>query len=356
MSRLLILITDGPPVPWKTQNPCETKNILDDEEISVVIIGVGDGLDFNKVDCLVDSNDSILRASDFSDLGSISLDPFLCPFVQKCGDGVLNLGDGLPGEEECDDGNFQNNDGCSSGCLIEFCGDRIVQNLPSPELICTGIEYEIVNNQNIKRYRLEVINSSSFPDELFDAAPDLEPCGLNNNSSRTWVDVFDKDDNHLKGFCDLNSSEDLKSIWFSLLQGAAPPESVYITINDRECGIEYISNLAINCQDIPTIVELISFTASDARIGVALRWETATEIDTAGFNIWRANDKNGDYISVNGNLIPAKGSGAIGADYSYLDKNVLPGQTYYYKLEDVEIDGTRALHGPVSVIVKEINR
>jgi len=39
----------------------------------------------------------------------------------RCGDGVIDEG------EECDDGNQNSEDGCSSGCVTEFCGDNIVQ-------------------------------------------------------------------------------------------------------------------------------------------------------------------------------------------------------------------------------------
>jgi cysteine-rich repeat protein len=39
-----------------------------------------------------------------------------------CGDGIIDE------DEECDDGNNDNNDGCSSTCRIEECGDGIVQN------------------------------------------------------------------------------------------------------------------------------------------------------------------------------------------------------------------------------------
>ena len=39
----------------------------------------------------------------------------------SCGDGVVNTG------EECDDGNSQDEDGCSSSCVEEFCGDGVVQ-------------------------------------------------------------------------------------------------------------------------------------------------------------------------------------------------------------------------------------
>ena len=38
-----------------------------------------------------------------------------------CGDGVLHF------EEQCDDGNLDDGDGCSATCVIEFCGDGILQ-------------------------------------------------------------------------------------------------------------------------------------------------------------------------------------------------------------------------------------
>jgi len=42
---------------------------------------------------------------------------------------VLNCGNGVATDpnEECDDNNTLNNDGCSSACQIEFCGDSIIQ-------------------------------------------------------------------------------------------------------------------------------------------------------------------------------------------------------------------------------------
>ncbi|MCP6769168.1 DUF4215 domain-containing protein, partial [Klebsiella pneumoniae] len=39
---------------------------------------------------------------------------------ERCGDGVQNPG------EQCDDGNRADGDGCTSFCVIERCGDFIV--------------------------------------------------------------------------------------------------------------------------------------------------------------------------------------------------------------------------------------
>ncbi|MFA6259325.1 MAG: DUF4215 domain-containing protein, partial [Candidatus Peribacteraceae bacterium] len=48
---------------------------------------------------------------------------FTGPPPVHCGDGMVQ--EEL--DEECDDGNTRNNDGCSSGCKIERCGDSIIQ-------------------------------------------------------------------------------------------------------------------------------------------------------------------------------------------------------------------------------------
>ncbi len=46
---------------------------------------------------------------------------------EPCGNGFTE------GVEECDDGNTADNDGCSSECLNEFCGDGVVNDAPNEE-------------------------------------------------------------------------------------------------------------------------------------------------------------------------------------------------------------------------------
>lgn len=96
-----------------------------------------------------------------------------------------------------------------------------------------------------------------------------------------------------------------------------------------------------------TAVTLSSFTAGETDDGgVILRWETAAEIDNAGFNIYRSKHKNGAYTKINEELIAANGSETEGASYSYEDTPPKRG-TYYYKLEDVDSNGVSTMHGPV---------
>jgi hypothetical protein len=113
-----------------------------------------------------------------------------------------------------------------------------------PVLYLTGIEAYSTGGKNWIRHRYDVLNKDQFDPALFAAAPNLPPCGLNNNSSRTWVDFFDGAGNRLYGFCSLGSPADLGTIWFATEEEAVPPSWVYIELNDRQTNTKYKSNLA----------------------------------------------------------------------------------------------------------------
>jgi hypothetical protein len=101
----------------------------------------------------------------------------------------------------------------------------------------------------------------------------------------------------------------------------------------------------------PTAVNLVSFTAAPAPDGaaIALEWETATEIDNVGFNLYRAGSLDGLRTRLNASLIPSQAPGSpAGAVYAWLDESVTSGMTYYYWLEDVDVHGVATLHGPVT--------
>jgi len=95
----------------------------------------------------------------------------------------------------------------------------------------------------------------------------------------------------------------------------------------------------------PPLVELLDFKAEAVSGGIKLEWKTATENDNAGFHIWRSDEEDGKYIRITGSLIPAKGDGST---YTYIDKEVKDGVTYYYKLEDIDLFGVSTLRYPVS--------
>jgi len=115
---------------------------------------------------------------------------------------------------------------------------------PNPILYLTGLEYYSTGGKNWVRHRYDVFNKDQYPAAMFAAAPALPPCGLNHNSSRSWVDFFDSRGKRLYGFCALGSPNDLGQIWFATEEGTIPPSYVYIELTDRQTNTKYKSNLA----------------------------------------------------------------------------------------------------------------
>ncbi len=82
---------------------------------------------------------------------------------------------------------------------------------------------------------------------------------------------------------------------------------------------------------------------------VVVEWSTASELDTAGFNVFRSETEAGPYTRVNRDIIPSAGDSLTGSDYRFEDRNVRAGVTYYYELEDVNASGLGTRHGPIVV-------
>lgn len=88
-------------------------------------------------------------------------------------------------------------------------------------------------------------------------------------------------------------------------------------------------------------------TFQEAEINI--EWETASEVDTVGFNILRGETLQGDFTQINDQLIPASTDPLSVNAYSYTDTNVKAGEIYYYFLEDMETSGITNRHGPLEV-------
>ena len=95
-------------------------------------------------------------------------------------------------------------------------------------------------------------------------------------------------------------------------------------------------------------IKLVSFSAKSLDRRVLLSWTTATEIDNAGFNIYRKEKGSTSLVKVNGSLIPGRGTASGGASYSFVDTGVKSGTTYLYYLYDIDTAGKATSHGPVS--------
>ena len=107
----------------------------------------------------------------------------------------------------------------------------------------------------------------------------------------------------------------------------------------------------------PTSVTLYSFSAQfgadkNGANRVMLTWKTGGEFHNLGFNVYR--EQNGNRVRMNPSIVAGSAlmmSGALprhsGRRYAWIDLAAPnPGASYW--LEDIDVNGTRTMHGPVS--------
>ena len=95
---------------------------------------------------------------------------------------------------------------------------------------------------------------------------------------------------------------------------------------------------------------IIMYALSGCAAPVRVEWSTETEMNTAGFNLYRSESADGPFdVKVNEQIIPPAADPITGGNYQYVDKTAQPGVTYYYKLEEVEKSGGMNSFGPISV-------
>jgi hypothetical protein len=98
-------------------------------------------------------------------------------------------------------------------------------------------------------------------------------------------------------------------------------------------------------------VTLLYFSAIPENQQVRLVWQTATELNNAGFFVQRSSQQNGSYIRVNPDIIPAQGDSLTGASYTYTDTNLTNGVQYWYRLEMIDLGQNSTYTAPVFVTV-----
>lgn len=142
------------------------------------------------------------------------------------------------------------------GCEWPQVNARCPSGLPEPQLVLTGMRNTVISGVQRLQYLLSVTNRHAYPESLFAPAPSLPPCGQNANSSRTWVDIFDQDENRIYGFCALGTPDNLSDLWFDAAMADPGMTAVRVKFNDRLCDREYRSNLVPVTPDMFATVTL----------------------------------------------------------------------------------------------------
>ena len=96
-------------------------------------------------------------------------------------------------------------------------------------------------------------------------------------------------------------------------------------------------------------VGLLYFRAQNEGNGIRVSWATATELNTAGFIVYRGPANNGPWTEAYST--PARGDAVTGATYDFLDSNnIIPGAVYWYRLDDLDDGGNLTPHDPITIV------
>ena len=110
-------------------------------------------------------------------------------------------------------------------------------------------------------------------------------------------------------------------------------------------GLLAAAFLSVAVAAVRAAVTLMSFTAAPEGNAIAVRWQTGSELDAAGFIVLGSTDQ-AIYDPV-GDFVPATGN-ASGASYVVTDTDVERGVTYYYILDVYDTSNNLEEAGPIS--------
>ena len=120
---------------------------------------------------------------------------------------------------------------------------------PHCNFIFPQLDIEFIGTERIMmgmnegiRYFIEVVNRNTVDDVLFEDAPDLWPYTAEN--SRSWIEIMDANDYRLLNtMSELESSDEMDSLYFDNVRGLPTPDSVVIGLKDKRCFVSYGSDV-----------------------------------------------------------------------------------------------------------------
>lgn len=104
-------------------------------------------------------------------------------------------------------------------------------------------------------------------------------------------------------------------------------------------------------EDVITAAVVSGLTAEAGPDGVAVSWETVSEVGTVGFDLYRWSPERKEYEKVNRQLLSARLEAPQGSRYRFVDAGADPTAPQRYLLMEIEASGDRRRHGPFRVRV-----
>ncbi|MER2997340.1 T9SS type A sorting domain-containing protein [Pontibacter populi] len=117
--------------------------------------------------------------------------------------------------------------------------------------------------------------------------------------------------------------------------------------NTLAAQVKTLTRLTLGSNVTPLPVELLSFTATKKGNNAELRWATASEQNNKGFEVQVSTDGN-TYQRL-GFVESRVGSSATKQEYSFTDTRSSKNGVQYYRLKQIDFDGTSKMYGPKTV-------
>ena len=165
-----------------------------------------------------------------------------------------------------------------------------------------------------------------------------------------WASITDENDLVILVFSKTNDRWEIAGTSQNISTGAN-----VITVNGISSEFDRYSRWTIGSisTDNPLPVQLAGFGARSLPTGVSLSWNTASELNNLGFELYRASDQQTDFQLVasytRDHELIGHGNSSQENSYRFLDSRVESGRQYEYKLVSVDMDGTRWENARTSV-------
>jgi len=141
--------------------------------------------------------------------------------------------------------------------------------------------------------------------------------------------------------------------WLRIMKFSPADNKIYVktyspTLDNFRIGLASQFNLDFSFPDLPTPVELAFFTGTLNGNNAELHWRTETEVNNYGFDIERTKE-NSDWLTMG--FVEGNGNSNSPKQYSFIDSDIGLSGNYYYRLKQIDNDGTYEYSDVVSIEV-----
>ena len=149
-----------------------------------------------------------------------------------------------------------------------------------------------------------------------------------------------------------------------MFEGGDMPRLAYTTSNEYDGGCRWLSGTWYGSSDLAfkvyidqsLPVELRSFTAEEGDGTIILKWVTESETDNLGYILERktaATDWQQIASYQTHDALKGAGNTSSRTEYAFTDVNVFTGETYRYRLSDVDFMGTITIQDVLEIKLTE---